>query len=987
MKRTYLLTLLLLCVVGAVANNSATLPYGYPQSERTKSLLNAGWRFHLGDPEAEYFRTNTDDSRWEVVSVPHSLELTDITLNGSDDDLTQPTFNRNVGWYRKDIFVEKSNRRVYIEFEGVQQVTTLWVNGKRVGIHDIGGYTPFYFDITNYVKRGAKNQITILADNRVNQFTPPDPDKKDFVIFGGIYRDLYLVEKSPVHITSNLDSARSGVSITTPSIDVVNGNATINILTEVRNQSNKSQTMTLTQRVVDANGNVVLKLSDSFTIEAGDRYLSTLTGGVDSDVRFWSVDYPYLYKVNTTLCNSSGEAVDVVDNRLGLRSINLDPETGLHLNGKQIKLVGYNRHQNYGFIGDAAPNSLHYRDIAQLKELGINSIRTSHYPQDDELIRACDELGILVYEEPPTWHGISSDEEWYANLHKAARAMIRNHKNSPSIIIWGAGVNHRGVVADMQFLIKEEDPTRLTGSQNSRWTGNMTSSWSDIYANMNYIQSIWEREEPQVAMEGNSGPAALAPYMREDKRIGMLSWVSSAYYTFSHDTKPGADRTHSYGDLDVFRYPRKSAIKWYPAEMKLKPYLYIVDDWSEELQMLTIYSNATEVELIVNGKSQGRFRPSTSLKYNGLKHPPFEITEFDYESGEIEVIGYREGEVIAQQKSFTPTKATSLRLYADIFGVEMKADNNDIVILHAEAVDENGVHIRNYAGEVRYTITSGDASIVGDHIGKGYNPAQFMVGGASALIRAGERAGQIVVTASCEGLKPATITLESKPSTTDMVAQCAYPIYDKEVMMVDMGSPSQNNQFAWTPWVSEEKGSSEVAILYVEPTNYAAGSLPAASARSRVVKSGTQGAYNFKVAPSTSGELKWIGGMSPIGKDNNLFADGVLCTGVGGVTLTIGNLPAGEYSIKCYHHSPSALPKAAKGAAAIVPARVSAYIDGKPTRAQNIEVTYGGQMQYDIPAASTVHFTIEKSGESVKFSYKADHNEVWINGFELTRKL
>ena len=97
-------------------------------------------------------------------------------------------------------------------------------------------------------------------------------------------------------------------------------------------------------------------------------------------------------------------------------------------------------------------------------------MRTAHYPQDDEIIKACDELGILVYEEAPTWIGMSQNPEWYENFMKAAQAMVRNHKNSPSIFIWGAGINHRGAVHDVQFAVKQEDPTRLTSSQGSRWT-------------------------------------------------------------------------------------------------------------------------------------------------------------------------------------------------------------------------------------------------------------------------------------------------------------------------------------------------------------------------------------------------------------------------------------------------------------------------------------------------------------------------------------
>ncbi len=194
----------------------------------------------MGDPDAKYYLSNTAVDGWEEVSVPHTLELTDLSLNDYQDEKTQETFMRKVGWYRREVFVPKSDKRVYLEFEGVHQITTLWVNGRKVGVHSVGGYTPFNFDITEFVRRGAKNQITILADNRVSQIAPPDPGPFDYIKFSGLYRDVYLVEKSQVHITSNLESMNSGVTITTPSVDYVNGNATIDLRTEVKNESKRS---------------------------------------------------------------------------------------------------------------------------------------------------------------------------------------------------------------------------------------------------------------------------------------------------------------------------------------------------------------------------------------------------------------------------------------------------------------------------------------------------------------------------------------------------------------------------------------------------------------------------------------------------------------------------------------------------------------------------------------------------------------------------
>ncbi|MCJ8163289.1 beta galactosidase jelly roll domain-containing protein [Pontibacter sp. E15-1] len=139
---------------------------GYEPSPRTKTSLNIGWKFFAGNPEATYYQKNVNDADWQTVHVPHTLELASLNLNNSTDEKSQETFQRNVGWYRRDVTVPADAQKVYVEFEGAHQVTDVWVNGKHVGQHKVGGYTPFHFDISTFVEKGAKNQLTLLVDNR-----------------------------------------------------------------------------------------------------------------------------------------------------------------------------------------------------------------------------------------------------------------------------------------------------------------------------------------------------------------------------------------------------------------------------------------------------------------------------------------------------------------------------------------------------------------------------------------------------------------------------------------------------------------------------------------------------------------------------------------------------------------------------------------------------------------------------------------------------
>ncbi len=181
MKRIYALTTLVALLHLSLVTAASQLPDGYPITQRTKIEINDNWKFKLGGADDRNYTTSLDDSQWESVTIPHTLKLTSLGLDGYEDDKYQKTFHREVGWYRRDITPSKSTKRVILDFEGVHQVTTLWVNGRKVGVHAVGGYTPFQFDITDFVKRGVANQITILADNRICETTSPDFGMTDYI--------------------------------------------------------------------------------------------------------------------------------------------------------------------------------------------------------------------------------------------------------------------------------------------------------------------------------------------------------------------------------------------------------------------------------------------------------------------------------------------------------------------------------------------------------------------------------------------------------------------------------------------------------------------------------------------------------------------------------------------------------------------------------------------------------------------------------------
>ncbi len=936
-------------------------------SERIKTNINNGWRFQLGNAEAANYTIGLDDSTWELVSVPHSLELTSMDLNGFDDDKYQDTFMRNVGWYRKSIDVTSNkDKKVFLEFEGVHQVTDVWINGEHVGQHAIGGYTPFHFDISNFVDYGSSNQVTVLADNRKRDDVPPDPGPMDYIKFGGMYRDVFLVETSPLYVTFNWETETSGQTITTPTVDPINLNATINIKTSVKNESIATKKTTVINRIVDHEGIVVLKLTQMKDIDAGREMVFNQIGSIEDDLHLWSIDKPYLYRVNT-LVYDDGELVDEIECKRGFRKIELTHSEGLLLNGEPIKLIGTNRHQHFGFIGDAMPDALHYKDVLQLKELGMNVLRTAHYPQDNAILEACDELGMLVYEEAPTWMSIGN-EAWFDNYEKASRRMVRNHRNHTSVFIWGAGINHRGYVPSAHNIIKQEDPFRFTASQSSRWTGWQTSGLTDIYGQMVYGPYYWSGDEPVLAMEGGRGPKAVNDYLNNPMKLGLISWTAHAYYTF-HPTKTPKNRSRG-GMMTVFRFPRPG-LMWYKAELTDYPYIHIETDWKEGIDEVIVYSNAEKVQLQVNGKTISEQYPSKKDEYKYLKHAPYLFTIGSFEKGRLKANAITDGRVVATAQVLTPEEPYEIVLELDTSGREFVADGSDILVAYAKVVDENGTLIKDVEKNISFTI-KGDASIVGDGENIGSNPMFTEYGVAPALIRAGNNPSKITITAKSNGLKSGTATVSTSKANFNVSEANTQPIFDFERLKVDLGGEEQLVQFDWIPWNGKDKAESTKEFVQFG---------------------------GFKAVLKATGDAsktRWLGEINVMGKYGFAHGEGVLGNTKEGLTLEFSGLKKGNYKLETVHHAPRTntdsmdpnqekmttyqiyqIPYANSIDLSINDARGISTIS-------EIRVTEGKDMQTE--AFESTEILLESDGENpitIQFKDK-EQKAVWLNSFVLS---
>lgn len=444
---------------------------GWVQAQqRVVYTINDGWKFTKGSPfEAQL--TGCDDSSWETVNIPH-------TWNDKDADDETPGFYRGPVWYRKQLFIDKSQegRQAVIYFEGANQEVRFYLNGQFVGEHK-GGYTRFCFDITSHLRYGQENLFAIYVNNVYNPNIPPL--SADFTFFGGIYRDVYLQFMNPVHIATN-DYASSGVYIRTP--EVSNSAASVEITTLLTNDMPQATEIRVENIICDADGKEVKKTQAEVKLAAGETKTDISKKIKIDSPRLWDIDDPYRYMVYTRILDKrKGTLLDEVVNPLGLRWFKFDSEKGFFLNGKGRKLIGTARHQDYFQKGNALCDELHVQDVLLLKEMGGNYLRVSHYPQDPVIMEMCDKLGIVTSVEIPVVNAVTETEEFLHNSVEMAKEMVRQDFNRPSVMIWGY-MNEiflrrpytegkqledyyrftEKVARALEATIREEDPSRYT---------------------------------------------------------------------------------------------------------------------------------------------------------------------------------------------------------------------------------------------------------------------------------------------------------------------------------------------------------------------------------------------------------------------------------------------------------------------------------------------------------------------------------------------
>ena len=430
------------------------IPPASASEGRIRSNVDAGWRFRLGEDVEKPYAAEYNDQDWDLVSLPHSESLFPASMAHFEDH------GRNSGWYRREIQVpsEWTSKKVFLEFRGAMQTTALWVNGQKAGEYAVSGFDSFGFDITPYIHTGT-NIIAVKVDNRPNAQIPPDGPPRDYILFGGLYRDVFLHVTDPVHVTFPWEPRQAGVRVTPSTVS--EQETTIQAEATVRNDSSQSRKITLLTEIRDRDGKLASSANGEQDIAPGQEATFTQKCTAIAQPHLWSPNDPYLYQVSTIVRDGDKE-LDRVRTPFGVRWVKFDAKKGFFLNGKHLKLIGANYHQTWPFIGNAVPDGLRRKDAEQMKAMGINWVRLSHYPHDPAFLDMLDELGLMAMEEPPTWM-MRGGSKWMVNLEASFRSMIRRDRNHPCIILWAACINHNGAEPALVRAAKEEDPTRDRG--------------------------------------------------------------------------------------------------------------------------------------------------------------------------------------------------------------------------------------------------------------------------------------------------------------------------------------------------------------------------------------------------------------------------------------------------------------------------------------------------------------------------------------------
>ena len=784
---------------------------------RERLLFDFGWKFAFGngtDPAKDFGFGNTqedfsktdnfkiarvgyDDSKWRTLNLPHdwAVELPFVW----DDTLASHGFKplgrrypeTSVGWYRREFEIPESDagRRIAVEFDGAVRDALVFVNGCFVGRND-SAYVPFRFDVTDFLAVGAKNCIVVRVDAGFGDGW--------FYEGAGIYRHVWLTKTNSLHFAPWESVAR---------VTMEGQFVGVELATRVENHTGEVAPATVTWEILGPDGKTV-NTADTHEQPVGpccDTRFSDdgfLTSAHIDHPMFWSVDTPNLYTAIATL--KSGDTVrDTERITFGVRTAKFDADHGFFLNGQSMKIQGTCNHQDHAGVGAAVPDRVQAFRLAVLKEMGCNAVRTSHNMPTPELVEACDRMGVMMMCET---RQMSSSSEGLAQLE----TMIKRYRNSPSIIIWSIGNEEwrlqteqaeegAKIAATMVARCHELDPTRVVGAAVNGNNEQGVSAPLDIVG-FNYEMKFpdnFHKEHPTRPIYGSETASTISQrgcYQTDPLRnslsaydVNHTAWsqLAEEWWTFyatreweaggfawtgfdyrGEPTPYGWPSINSnFGIVDMCGFPKDNYF-YYKAWWTKEPVLHLFPHWTwegregEEIPVW-VHSNLDEVELFLNGKSQGR------QKVPRLGHVEWKVR---YEAGAIEAQGWKDGKLAVTEKRETTGPIASLRLTADRAAID--ADGHDVVVLTVDALDSAGRALPTADNMIGFKIT-GEGALIG--VGNGDSnchesdkePRRSLYNGlAQVIVQSTKTPGTITIEASTvvrdKTVAPATVIVTTK---------------------------------------------------------------------------------------------------------------------------------------------------------------------------------------------------------------------------------
>lgn len=599
-----------------------------------KINLNFGWQYKKDF--CEKYLTGSDNSNFELVNIPH----TNIILDYNNFDESEYQF---VSCYRKPVNIARklSGKALILKFEGIASHARLYINGSFVAEHS-GGYTPFDIDVSDQVIYGMSNLFVIVCDSTEREEIPPFGKVIDYLTYGGIYREVYLEVREKTYIKD----------IFVRTLDVL---ATAKILDMDIELSQVCRGMSVEFKLSNSRNEPVSR----FDCTIGNSAKGKVRGRV-SGVQLWDIENPVLYTLQAILkINDTG--VDSYEVRFGFREA-VFRTNGFYLNGKRVRLTGLNRHQAYPYTGYAMPEAAQKKDADLLKfELGVNIVRTSHYPQSRHFLDRCDEIGLLVFEEIPGWQHIG-DEEWKELTCRNVKDMILRDRNHPGVVLWGVRINESADCDDLYIktnrIAHELDNTRQTGGVRNFKDSRLLE---DVYTYNDFSHhgsndalelpsKVTGTNAPYLVTEHNGHMFPVKRFDNESRRLehalrhmrvldnmmgsdrisGAIGWCMSDYNT--HKDFGSGDRICYHGVSDMFRIP-KPAWHVYASQQDHTPVLEVSSsmDIGEhsggDLGTVYAFTNCDYIKLYKDNEYIKTFYPDRKL-FPNLKHPPVRIDDF-----------------------------------------------------------------------------------------------------------------------------------------------------------------------------------------------------------------------------------------------------------------------------------------------------------------------------------------------------------------------